>query len=259
VQTGLFGVAIVGTTVLLALLAMAVVRRSTVFAALEAHTEVAGFVYAVLGVIYAVILAFVVIAVWEEFEKAELYVELESNALADLYRLGEGLPGSDREGVQATLLAYVQAVRGQEWETMSRGEPGARAEILSDELWRAYRNFEPSTERETALLNASLSRLTEFSDARRLRLHESQNVLPGLLWGMLFVGGIITVGFSFLFGVRSARSQAVITVLLSATVALLLFLVYAIDRPFQGDLRVGSDTFERVELEMVRVRGTSAP
>jgi hypothetical protein len=37
----------------------------------QKHNDVAGFIYAVLGVVYAVLLALVVIAVWEEFDAAK--------------------------------------------------------------------------------------------------------------------------------------------------------------------------------------------
>ena len=253
-QTVLHGVAIVGAAVLLALIAMVAVRRSTALEMLEAHTEVAGFVYAVLGVVYAVLIAFVVLVVWEEFERAEQYADQEASALVDLHRLAEGLPATERQLIQATLLAYARAVREEEWTAMADGAVGPRARGLSDELWRAYRELEPRTERERALYGASLGRLTDFADARRLRLYESRNDLPGILWVTLITGGTITVGFSLLFGVRSARSQGVMTVLLAATVALLLFLIYALDQPFRGDTRVGPAAFERALEEMAGER-----
>jgi tetrahydromethanopterin S-methyltransferase subunit F len=259
VQTLLHGVAIVGGAVLLALVAMAAVRRSSATATLEAHTEVAGFVYAVLGVIYAVLLAFVVLAVWEGFERAELHAEQEANALADLHRLAEGLPAAERDAIQSTLLAYARAVRDEEWDAMAGGAAGARARGLTDELWGAYRRLEPRTDRERALHGASLARLTDFADARRLRLYESRNDLPGILWMTLIVGGAITVGFSLLFGVRSARSQGVITGLLAAMVALLLFVLHALDQPFRGDVQVRPEAFERALDEMTGGAGLSGP
>ena len=51
------------------------------------HNDVAGFIYAALGVIYAVLLALVVIAVWEEFDAAKDTVEQEANAVAEIFWL----------------------------------------------------------------------------------------------------------------------------------------------------------------------------
>ena len=56
------------------------------------QNDVAGFIYAVVGVVYAVLLALVVIAVWEQFERARETVESEANAVAEIFWLGHRLP-----------------------------------------------------------------------------------------------------------------------------------------------------------------------
>ena len=243
-QTVLAVVGLIAATVLLALLAVAAVRRSVPLAALEAHTEVAGFVYAVVGVVYGVLLAFVVLAVWEEFERAELHAEEEANALVDLYRLAGGLPEPARQPLREALLAYPRVVIDEEWEAMAQGGPSERALALVNDLWRVYLEVEPRTERERAAYGESLARLGGFADARRLRLYESHNTLPDAMWAALIVGAGITVGFSLLFGVRNVASQAVMTATLAVSIALLLFLVSTLDYPFRGDVRVPPTALE---------------
>jgi hypothetical protein len=66
---------------LAALLGLALVQRLVPAAIRQEQNDVAGFIYAVLGVIYAVLLALVVIATWEEFGRARITVEAEANAL----------------------------------------------------------------------------------------------------------------------------------------------------------------------------------
>jgi predicted negative regulator of RcsB-dependent stress response len=46
-----------------------------------------GFVYATIGVIYGVILGFVVITVWQEFEDATAQTDQEALTVANLIRL----------------------------------------------------------------------------------------------------------------------------------------------------------------------------
>ncbi len=48
----------------------------------QEHNDVAGCIYAVLGVAYAVLLAFVVIAVWQDYQTAKTNLESEANELA---------------------------------------------------------------------------------------------------------------------------------------------------------------------------------
>src|SRR5688500_15229285 len=85
--------------VLLALLGLAVVRRTVPHERLARHTDVAGYVYAVIGVIYAVILAQVVIAAWDDYQDARAVADDEANAVLNLARLAQVWPNEDRERV----------------------------------------------------------------------------------------------------------------------------------------------------------------
>ena len=91
----------------------------------EEHNDVAGFIYAVVGVAYAVLLAFVVIAVWEEHEAAKDAVESEANELAGVYFLADRLP--DRARVQELARSYARVVVEEEWPMMEEGASSERA------------------------------------------------------------------------------------------------------------------------------------
>ncbi|MBI2322651.1 MAG: hypothetical protein HYU88_11345 [Chloroflexi bacterium] len=60
----LAGVLIVGGTIVLAVVGLLAVRRLVPVPTLRSHNDVAGFIFATLGVIYAVLLALVVVALW---------------------------------------------------------------------------------------------------------------------------------------------------------------------------------------------------
>ncbi len=68
-----------------------VVRRFVSLERLRANNEVAGFKFATVGVLYAVLLAFAVVVVWEKFSQAENEVANEAGAAATLYRLWDGI------------------------------------------------------------------------------------------------------------------------------------------------------------------------
>ena len=75
------------------------VRRAVGAEALALHNDVAGFIYAVIGVVYAVLLGFTAIIVWEQFRHAQQGVEREANALASLYRDAQVFPPDVRKQV----------------------------------------------------------------------------------------------------------------------------------------------------------------
>jgi hypothetical protein len=72
---------------LVAVVGLAVVQRLVPPERREQHNNVAGFIYAVLGVAYAVLLAFVAIAVWQDYNTAQTNIESEANELAGVYFL----------------------------------------------------------------------------------------------------------------------------------------------------------------------------
>jgi Protein of unknown function (DUF4239) len=246
VYTFMMAVGIVGTSVLLALAGLYLVRRSVELSTLEAHTDVAGFIIAVIGVIYAVLLAFVVVFVWQDFEEGRIAAEQEANEWATFYRLAGGLPAGTSRRITTEAETYMRVVVEEEWETMSRGAASFHAQRLLDEVWQAVKEVDPRTRREEALYSEMLSRLDEISDARRKRLLASHHGVPHLLWAVLVGGAVITVGFTYFFGVKNVRAQALMTAALASIISLNLFLIRAFDYPFTGDLRVTPLAFERV-------------
>lgn len=87
------------------------------------HNDVAGFLIAVVGVLYAVTLAFIVIITWEDFSSARDTVSHEAGALRSVVRDGSGL--AEPAGAQMTDLAvrYAEEVSVGEWKAMNDGKP----------------------------------------------------------------------------------------------------------------------------------------
>src|SRR5690348_12116671 len=65
------GILMVGLPTLLAMAGPILIRRRVGLERLSNNNEVAGFKFATIGVLYAVLLAFAVVVVWEKFSDAE--------------------------------------------------------------------------------------------------------------------------------------------------------------------------------------------
>jgi uncharacterized membrane protein len=250
-QTLLLGVTIVGMSVLLAHIGLRLVRRKVPLPVLETQHEVAGFIIGVLGAIYAVLLAFVVVVVWNQFEDAKSTVEKEANQLQDLSRIARGFSNPTQQRMLDGLKTYAQVVIDDEWNTMSEGKSSPQAQAAMENLWQIYREVEPQTNRENALYSESLDRLSDVSDSRRLRIFASRDDIPIIIRILLWMGGLITIAFTYFFGVKSIRSQALMTMGLSGEIAFILFLVVALDNPFHGYLRVTPEPMQTA-LEIIK-------
>jgi hypothetical protein len=254
-QTLLLGFVIVGTSVLLAHLGLRLVRRRVPLPILETQHEVAGFIIGVLGAIYAVLLAFVVVAVWDQFGEAKTIVEREANQLNDLSRMAQGFSAPPQQRMLEGLKGYAKSVIEDEWDAMSRGQASQKTQAAIDNLWQIYREVDPQTNRENALYAESLDRLNEMSDSRRLRVHASEDDIPTVIQVLLWGGGLIMIAFTYFFGVKSIKSQALMTAALAGEIAFILFLIVALDNPFHGYVRLPPEQFQQV-LERVQAMPT---
>ena len=242
----LSGLAVIAAVVAASLAGMLLVRRSVGLSVLESHNEVAGFVYAVVGVIYAVLIAFVVIAVWEQYQTAEARVEQEANELADLFRDSGAFADPARTDVQGRIRAYRIAVI-DEWSAMAQGGSSPAALEAASALWGAYREIKPQNAYESAWYAESLKRLNNLGDDRRLRLLSSHASVPGVIWTLLLMGGAITIAFTYFFGTRNSVAQALMVVALATMIGLVLFLISALNHPFSGVIRVGPEAFKQFD------------
>src|SRR3712207_477676 len=103
-----YGALVVCGACLAAVVGLALVQRLVPASIRKEHNDVAGFIYAALGVIYAVLLALVVIATWEEFGRARVTVEAEANALAEIFWLAHRLPESEGRELQELAHSYAE-------------------------------------------------------------------------------------------------------------------------------------------------------
>jgi hypothetical protein len=245
--TLILGLLVVGLGIVLSWFGLRTVRRFVPITVLESQHEVAGFIIGVLGAIYAVLLAFVVVALWNQYQDARATVEREANELSDLAHITRGFfDQNGRHRLTSLIGAYARSAIEDEWPTMAHGQSSLRTQEALDQLWRAYLEINPETIRQGTLYDQSISTLRDMSDSRRLRLFASANDLPIVIQLLLWGGGFITIAFTYFFGVKSIRAQSLITAALTGVIGFNLFLVLALDNPFHGYLRVSPEPLQEI-------------
>jgi hypothetical protein len=265
-HTVVYGVLVVGGVCLLALAGFELVHRLVPAASRQKHNDVAGFIYAALGVIYAVILALVVIAVWEEYRAASETVEQEANAAADIFWLADRLPEPRGTHVEELIRSYAEEVVHREWPLMEQGQTPLMTQqrgtpagwTIIDDIRQNIQNFEPRTQAEEQLYAEGLDQVDSLSDARRMRLVAAEEGIPGVLWAVLIFGGIAAIGFTYLFGLESTWAHRLMVATLAAVIGLVLFTVGALEYPFSGGARIGTGAFELI-LERFETSELSNP
>lgn len=231
-------VVLVGVAVILTILASGFVHRRYATEALRGNNEVAGYTFGVIGAIYGLLLALALVAVWGNYQKARENAADEQACLLSLHRVAWGLSaGSDP--METAIRRYERAVNVEWGRTQANDEAIDAVNDIGHVL---------SNERDTPsapFVADGLARLDHLADLRAARRTNTQSGMPGFLWAVMLVGGVVTVGFSLFFGSPNPRSHRAMTAILGATLALVLFAVLEMDHPYEGEIRVHSP-FENV-------------
>lgn len=250
-STALQGIVLVFGSVVVAMLGFAVVQRWWPAELRKEHNDVAGFVFAVLGVIYAVLIGFLVIVVWEQFVTAQETADQEANDLAGVAFLARQIPDPLGQQIQDLSIQYAHSVIDEEWPLMANGEESAHTEsLLEQQLRPLVDGMNPQNPKEQVVYDQELTRFHDLSNARRLRLLESHGELDPVLWTALLIGGIVVFAYTYLYGIANGWAHAAMIAALVITIAGMLFVIEAINRPFTGDVRVQPTALENVLNEL---------
>jgi hypothetical protein len=229
----------------------ALIRRRVALESLTVNNEIAGFKFATVGVLYAVLVAFAIIMVWERFADAETAVAQEAGAVATLYRLASG---TEPEAVQMrrALDNYLVLAIERDWPQMAAEKSSHDVTSALDAVYATSLKLAQSGSRPTAVLLAMFNQLDVLTQARRNRLHLAVGIVPPMLWVVLTFGGVLTVGFTFFFGTKNLRAQILMTGILSSVVFMSLFVIASINHPFTGPVHVDNEALRAVLADFGR-------
>ncbi|QIB45107.1 bestrophin-like domain [Streptomyces aureoverticillatus] len=219
----------------------------------KAHNDVLGIVYAQIGVLYAVVLAMVVVGVWDTRAKAHENTYAETNALLQIAWYSRTLPPQDRARLGGLTEAYTRRVVREEWPLLGEQRADPTAWGMFTDIRELINTRQPATGPDQVRYESALDSVAQLGDARRERVNEAASArVPPLLWVALLIGALVTIVFAQLFGMDSVRAHAAVVFSVSLTVGVLLLIVYEFNYPFSGALRVGPTAFE---LALDRIRG----
>jgi hypothetical protein len=150
------------------------------------------------------------------------------------------------------ISAYARSAIEDEWPAMAHGRASLHTESALDQLRRTFLEIDPQTSRESALYDRALNILSDLSDSRRLLLFSSRKDLPLVIQFLLWGGGLITIAFTYFFGLKNIRAQSLMTAGLTGLIAFNLFLILVLDNPFHGYLRVTPEPLREI-LQRIQV------
>lgn len=248
--TFFYGFLIVVASVVAAVAGLMVTRRLIPLPIRERNNTPTGTIYAALYVMFGVSVGFSLILTWQEYNAARQIAKNEAVAVEQVYRLAERLPEPDRSRVQDLAVSYARGVVEVEWPSMRQGRQSASVGTLVDDLRRSVQDSRPRTSVQSDLYSESLTELGELEANRELRLLAVSEGIPYIVWIALVVGGVLTVTFTYLFGIEPAWLHAVAVAGLAILVSLVLHVIGVLDYPFNSGVQVQPDAFEQALREI---------
>ncbi len=225
----------------------------------EAHNEFTLFTVTNMSVLYAVLLAFIAIAAWEDLSKASDVVGTEASLVEDIYFDAQGIGDKDlRTQLRAELRHYLHAVVNREWPEQRAGQIPDAAPPALRRIRTTLADFKPATQGDGIVMQEMLHSLNQLYNARRARLDAAAGHVPSSVWWVIGFLGVLNVGFTALAGMRSLWVHFLLLAGFTTTIVIVVALIVQLDFPFRGEISVSADPFEHVLTE-VRAPGNVHP
>lgn len=209
------------------------------------HNDVVVPIFAAVGTIYAVMLGFLVIMVWEDHGSAQDNVAREAANLTSMYRMTNGMNPVERAVMRKHIRNYTRAVIDEEWGkgivASGKAAPEARRELAN--IYREFSSMPPETA-NSSINSEFLAQFSVVTTERNQRTQQARSVVPSLLWIGLITGAIVVVGMSCMLSMEAVLPHMLVTGGLALIIGLLLFIIVVLATPFKGALAIGVESFE---------------
>ena len=256
-STAVMGVLIVSLVALLAMIGVILMERQVPADIRKSRTTGLQQISGGLGAMFGVIVGFSAFLVLNKYHAAQQTVQSEAGDVEQVYRLAQPLPDAKQEQIQGLVTSYARAVVEEEWPLMRQGKWSPRADDLADELRGSIQDgYKNGTDVERGFYSEELSAMEDLEEDRDARVIAVRTGLPAILWVALIMLGVSMIGLSFMVGMESPRLHVLTVGTFATGIALVLFTMAVLDRPFGTDFRVGPQPFVFVLHE---IEGSATP
>lgn len=196
--------------------------------------------------IYGIVLAFVIVNQYNDFNETRKDVQTEALNLEDVYRSASVLDAGARAAVSGAVGDYVQSVVRDEWATLGGGGGSPDTAEAFTNMYTVLYDNAPTDDAQLIAYSQALDYLHVAHDARHRRLDAASDTLPGTLSAFLLLGAAASVASTLLLGMR--RHQLIIPISLAGLIGFTLLLSLTLDHPFSGDSAITSEHFTQGAL-----------
>lgn len=208
------------------------------------HNSVLSPFLTVVGLVYGALLGFTVVVGWQQFLSASVNVASEASALATLYRQTVAMPEPEQAQLREQLRNYAGALQGPEWGRHEFERISDTGRSALTQMYRIAGTAQPDGV-SSPINSEFLSQLTQLASDRSTRILDAKPRIPPLLWCALIFGGAVLITLTSFMRLASQRAHSALVGAVAVLLALLLYVVFALDHPF-GPMGVSPEPFAHV-------------
>lgn len=210
------------------------------------HTDFGGIFSNAIGVVFALILAFVAVAVWQNYDRIDDSVSKEANTLNNIYCNMAAYPEPVRTESQVLIREYVQRVIKDEWPKLARGEQDETAQHLLIRINRLILTYIPRHNGELVLHQETMRHLNDYRGLRHDRILGGDPKLGSPMWITLIGGTILFLLYLCFFDVPSFLRHAVMIGTMATVLGLVFYLLVLYNFPFDEPTAISTESFQKL-------------
>jgi len=200
----------------------------------------------IIAIFYSILLGFIIIMHWEDFNKAKKNVDIEASAFANILRDSYVFPPEIKQKINAAIGNYVLTVRNDEWDKLRMAQSSELTASAIIRVFDVIQSYEPQSNKEKIFYSEIVDQLDQGLDSRRSRLASAKNTLPVSAVVMLIIGCLmITLLTSSLGSVKNKTYHAIVNGSLGGFLAFCLTLIIEFTHPFAGTLTIDAAPFSQ--------------
>jgi len=211
------------------------------------NDAISGTVQAI-GVFYGITVGLIAVGVWNTNSNAGELVSREAASIAALYRDVSSYPAPVRDELRAKLREYTVFIIERAWPAQKKGDGQTLSHgvIILDDFQDKLYTFEPTTQSQIALHRETLRAYNVLIEYRRLRIDAVGGGLSSVMWAVIWVGAVISIGVAYFFKIDDPKLHAMLVALMAGFLAMVLFMIIINDKPFYGYVSISSDPYKLI-------------
>jgi protein-S-isoprenylcysteine O-methyltransferase Ste14 len=239
---------VVGFVLGVSLIGLFATRRFAAHWRTTADGGVTSAVAAMVMTLFALVLAFAVVTLYDQYNTATDSVAGEATDLAQIVRDTAAFPAPARTSIDAAIKAYVVEVRHHEFALMHDGKSDAKTVDLQQGIFSALQSFEPKTASQTAFYTSAITQLNDALTQRRTRLEAVNDALPDAFAILLVLTAAVSIFTTFFLSTENRGLEVILVSSVAIIVGAGLLTVLLLQYPFSGSVAVSSDPFTQGAL-----------